>query len=110
VAVSGEADGQPLPAESVTAAQRVARGGVTTVTIGGQVFRTTRYTVDPATAPEAIGYVMTDGLTEGKTQLRVYEQGGGTVTFCFAAPDQARPTDFKGGRGRVVSVWKRTAR
>jgi uncharacterized protein (TIGR03067 family) len=107
--VSGEADGQPLPAESVKTAKRVAKDGATTVTIGGQVFMRAKYTVDPTKTPKAIDYVMTEGLTKGKTQLGVYELNGETVKFCFAAPGQARPADFNGGAGRVVSVWKLAA-
>jgi uncharacterized protein (TIGR03067 family) len=108
--VSGEADGQPLPAEYVKNAKRVAKDGVTTVTIGGQVFMRAKYTVDPTTTPKSIDYAMTEGLTTGKTQLGVYELDGDTVKFCFAAPGQARPADFKGESGRVVSVWKRAAK
>jgi uncharacterized protein (TIGR03067 family) len=108
--VFGETDGQPLPAESVKAAKRVAKDGETTVTIGGRVFMRAKYTVDPTTTPKAIDYAMTEGLTKGKTQLGVYELDGDTVKFCFVAPGQARPADFKGGSGRVVSVWKGAAK
>jgi uncharacterized protein (TIGR03067 family) len=81
-----------------------------TVTIGGQVSMRAKYTIDPAKQPKAIDYATTAGLTQGKTQFGVYEQDGDTVKFCFAAPSQARPADFKGGSGRAVSVWKRTAK
>jgi uncharacterized protein (TIGR03067 family) len=108
--VSGEADGQPLPAELVQAARRVAKDGETTVTIGGRLFMRARFTVDPAKAPKAIDYTMTDGPTKGKTQLGIYELDGDTVKFCFAAPGADRPADFKGGSGRALSVWKRTAK
>ncbi len=105
--VSGEADGQPLPAEMVKTAKRVARDGVTAVTINGQVFMKAKYTADPSKSPKAIDYAMTEGFTKGKTQLGVYELDGDTIKFCFAAPGQPRPTDFTGGAGRTVSIWKR---
>jgi len=108
--VSGEADGQPLPADMVKTAKRVAKDGETTVTIGGQLFMKAKFTVDPAKKPKSIDYTMTDGLTKGKTQLGIYELDGDTVKFCFASPGMDRPTDFKGGAGRSVSVWKRNAK
>jgi uncharacterized protein (TIGR03067 family) len=108
--VSGEADGQPLPAEMVRTARRVAKDGETTVTIGGRLFMKARFTVDPAKTPKAIDYTMTDGPTKGKIQLGIYELDGDTVRFCFAAPGMDRPADFKGGSGRALSVWKRNAK
>jgi uncharacterized protein (TIGR03067 family) len=105
--VSGEADGQPLPADYVKNAKRVAKDGETTVTFNGQVFMRAKFTVDASKTPKTIDYAMTEGFTKGKTQLGVYELDGDTVKFCFASPGQERPTDLKGGSGRTVSVWKR---
>ena len=108
--VSGEIDRQPLPAEYVQGAKRVARNGETAVTIGGRLFMKARYTVDLGKSPKAIDYAMTDGPTKGKTQLGIYELDGDTVKFCFAAPGKERPKDFTtaAGSGRTLSVWKRT--
>ena len=108
--VSGEIDRQPLPAEYVKNATRVAKGGETTVMIGGRLFLKARYTIDPAKKPKTIDYAMTGGPTKGKTQLGIYELDGDTVKFCFAAPGKDRPGDFttKEGSGRTLSVWKRT--
>ncbi len=107
--VSGEIDGQPLPAEYVKGARRVARDGETTVMIGGRLFMKARYTVDPGKNPKAIDYVMTGGPTKGKTQLGIYELDGDKVKFCFAAPGKERPKEFTTGEGsgRTLSVWKR---
>ena len=107
--VSGEIDRQPLPAEYVKGARRIARGGETTVLIGGRLFMKARYTVDPGKNPRTIDYVMTGGPTRGKTQLGIYELDGDTVKFCFASPGKERPQDFttKEGSGRTLSVWKR---
>ncbi len=107
--VSGEIDEQPLPAEYVKGAKRVARAGETTVTIGGRLFMKARYTIDPGKSPKTIDYVMTGGPTKGKTQLGIYELDGDKVKFCFAAPGKERPKEFttKEGSGRTLSVWKR---
>ena len=110
--VSGEIDRQPLPAEYVKGAKRTARDGETTVMIGGRLFMKARYTVDSGKSPKAIDYAMTDGPTKGKTQLGIYELDGDTVKFCFAAPGKERPKEFTtaAGRGRTLSVWKRTGK
>jgi uncharacterized protein (TIGR03067 family) len=107
--VSGEADGQPLPAESVKGWKRVARGGVTTVTVDGRVLFKATFTVDPASKPRAINYAMTEGPTKGQTHLGIYKLDGDTVEFCVAAPGTARPTEFTAPAGsqRILSVWKR---
>jgi uncharacterized protein (TIGR03067 family) len=107
--VSGEIDGQPLPAEYVKGAKRVAREDETTVMIGGRLFLKARYTIDPSKKPKTIDYAMTGGPTKGKTQLGIYELDADTVKFCFAAPGKDRPGEFttKAGSGRTLSVWKR---
>jgi uncharacterized protein (TIGR03067 family) len=110
--VSGEIDGQAMPAEFAKTAKRVAKGGETTVTINGQLFMKAKFTIDPAKTPKAIDYTFTGGPTAGKTQYGIYELDGDTVKFCFASPGQDRPAEFttKPGSGRTLSVWKRTAK
>ena len=90
----GEADGQAMPKEMVTTAKRVAKDGETAITIGGQPFFKAKYTIDPTKKPKAIDYIMTEGVTKGKTQLGIYELSGDTIKFCFAAPGKDRPTEF----------------
>ncbi len=107
--VSGEADGFVMPAEAVRGGKRVAKDGVTTVTMGGQLYFKAKFTIDPAKKPKTIDYAMTEGPTKGQTHLGIYELDGDTVKFCFAAPGKERPTDFtaKTGSARTLSVWKR---
>jgi uncharacterized protein (TIGR03067 family) len=107
--VSGEADGQAMPKELVKTGKRVAQDGETTILIGGQVYFKAKFSIDPAKKPKAIDYVMTEGLTKGKTHLGIYELDGDTVKFCFAAPGKERPTEFtaKEGSQRTLSVWTR---
>jgi len=107
--VSGEIDKQPMPEALLKGSKRVAKGDETTVTIGGMLFMKAKFTVDPSKKPKTIDYMMTEGLTKGKTQLGIYELDGDMVKFCFAKPGQDRPTEFvtKEGSGRTLSVWKR---
>jgi uncharacterized protein (TIGR03067 family) len=109
VMVSGEIDTQSLPAEMVKGAKRVAKDGVTTVTINGQMFMQAKFTVDSSVKPKTIDYDVTDGPTKGKKQLGIYELDGDTVKFCFASPGKDRPSEFttSAGSGRTLSVWKR---
>jgi uncharacterized protein (TIGR03067 family) len=107
--VSGEANGLSMPKETVESGKRVAKDGVTTITISGQIYLKAKFSIDPTKKPRAIDYTMTEGPTKGKTHLGIYELDGDTVKFCFAAPGKDRPTDFtaKEGSERTLSVWKR---
>ncbi len=107
--VSGAADGQSVPSQMVKQMKRVCKGDEATTTMAGAVFIKAKITIDPSQKPKAIDYQMTDGLTEGKTQLGIYELDGDTFKACFAKPGAERPTDFtsKAGDGRTLSVWKR---
>jgi uncharacterized protein (TIGR03067 family) len=107
--VSGEANGQALPADAVKAMKRVAKDGVTTITHGEQMYFKAKYTIDPTKKPKTIDYTMTEGPTKGKTQFGIYEIDGDTIKFCFAAPGVERPTEFKApsNSNRTLSVWKR---
>lgn len=109
VMVSGERDGQALPEEYVKTATRVARDGVSTVTIAGMVVMKSKYTIDPTKKPKAIDFEATEGEAAGKKIQAIYELDGDTLKFCLSASDRDRPTDFtaKDGSGRTLSVWKR---
>lgn len=110
--VSGEANGLSMPKETVKSGKRVAKNGETTIIIGGQVYFTAKFNIDPTKNPKTIDYMMTEGPTKGKTHLGIYEIDGDQVKFCFAAPGTARPTEFtaKEGSQRTMSVWKRNAK
>ena len=109
VMVSGERDGQSLPEDYVKTAARVAKDGVSTVTIGGMVVMKSKYTIDPSKKPKAIDFEALEGEAKGDKLHGIYELDGDTVRFCLAPADKARPTEFsaKEGSGRTMSVWKR---
>jgi uncharacterized protein (TIGR03067 family) len=104
---SGERDGQPIPDDLRKGFKRVVKDDVTTITASGQTVMKARFTVDPAKKPKAIDYTLLDGPNKDKKVLGIYELDGDTVKFCFAAPDQERPKEFKGDAGRTFSAWKR---
>jgi uncharacterized protein (TIGR03067 family) len=107
--LSGEANGQSMPKETVKSGKRFAKDGETTITIGGQIYFKAKFSIDPTKKPKTIDYIMTEGPTKGKTHLGIYELDGVTVKFCFAAPGKDRPTEFtaKAGSQSTLSVWKR---
>ena len=107
--VSGERNGEAIPEEYIKTGKRVSKDGETTVTFGDMLLMKAKFTVDPSKKLKEIDYKVTGGANEGKTVLGIYEIDGDTIKFCFAAPDEKRPTDFtsKEGSNRVLSVWKK---
>ena len=107
--VSAERNGEAVPEEQAKTAKRVSKAGETTVSFGEMVFMKAKFSVDPSKKPKAIDYEFTEGQNAGKKALGIYEIDGDTVKFCFAGPDQERPTDFtaKADSNRVLSVWKK---
>jgi len=109
IMVSGERDGRAVPGEYLKSGKRAFKNGEVTVTFGDMLLMKAKVTVDPGKKPKTIDYDVTDGFFKGKKQLGIYELDGDAVKFCFANPDQERPTDFttKEGSGRTLSLWKR---
>jgi uncharacterized protein (TIGR03067 family) len=105
--VSGSADGQPMPDEMAKQMKRVCKGDELTVFMAGNTFFKAKLTLDATKTPRTIDYAMTEGVTKGKKQPGIYELNGDTLKSCFAKPGADRPTDFKPGEGRTVSIWKR---
>ena len=105
--VSGSADGQPMPDQMAKQMKRVCNGDELTVTMAGQTYLKAKITLDASKSPKTIDYEMTDGLSKDSKQLGIYEVEGDTFKSCFNKPGAERPSDFKPGEGRTVSVWKR---
>jgi uncharacterized protein (TIGR03067 family) len=107
--VSGSIGDQAMPDAMLKSMKREVKGDELTVTMNGQVYFKATIALDPAKTPHTIDYVMTEGVTKGKTQLGIYEWEDGNLRFSFASPGKDRPSDFtsKPDDGRTVSVWKR---
>ena len=106
--LSGLRDGQALPEAYIQTGKRVARGGKTAVSFGGQLFLQANYRIDADQEPKAIDYVLAAGPNKGKLQHGIYELGAGMLTLCFSPPGHERPKSFttSPGDGRTVSVWR----
>src|SRR3954449_7685602 len=104
VMTSGERDGQVIPEEYLMKGRRAFKDGEVTVTLGDMLLMKAKVMLDPGKTPKTIDYDVTDGFFKGKKQLGIYEIDGDAVKFCFANPDQDRPTDFtaKAGSGRPL--------
>jgi len=109
VMVSGSRDGQMLATNVVANSRRIARGNEMTVTINGQMLMQATFTINPSKTPKAIDYDMKHGPHMGQTELGIYEIDGDTIKFCFAIPDQPRPTNFTTTMGDklTASTWKK---
>lgn len=112
VMVTGLADGQMMPPAMINSMKRVAEGGVTTVTMAGQLYMKANFSINASATPKTIDYDMTGGFTAGRKQLGIYRTSGDTVWFCFGYPGNARPTAFESRPGTNVtcSTWKREKR
>jgi uncharacterized protein (TIGR03067 family) len=108
--LSGRQNGADLPDASVKSAKRVCKDDTTTVTIGGALLMTAKFTLDATRDPKTIDYDVTAGTNAGKKQLGIYRIDGQTVSFCFAPPAQPRPDGFvsNAGDNRTLSSWAKT--
>jgi uncharacterized protein (TIGR03067 family) len=106
---SGTADGFDIPDAMLRNSKRVCKGDELTAIVGGQLVMKAKITVDPSKKPKTIDYDVIEGPTKGSKHLGIYEVDGDAFKSCFAAPGEARPTDFtsKAGDKRTLTVWRR---
>lgn len=100
--VSGSADGQAIPNETLPSAKRVCKGNESTVTFGPQLIIQAMFTVDPTKNPKKIHYQVTDGPTKGKKHLGIYAFGGDTVKNASLLPITSAPLISTASPANVV--------
>ncbi len=100
--------GQPLAAQYLAMAKRVATGSEITVTVADQVQLHVTFTVDPTTTPRSMDYTPFGASAKAKKMLGIYALEGDLLTTLFMPAGQPRPITFAStlGDGRL-SVWKR---
>lgn len=102
--VSGSMDGHPMDPRLVKTGRRVSKGNRLTVLFGGQPYMKASIALNPA--KRSIDYA----LNTGGTQQGIYKLEGTALELCMAAAGRERPSDFKPGLGRTITVWKRIGR
>ncbi len=101
-------DGQELPAMMLPSGRRTARQNQVEIAFGGQVMIRALVRLHEGTDPLQIDYYNLHGPAKGQLQHGILEWHGDEVTFCMAAPGDARPTDFAcaPGSARTLSRWR----
>jgi uncharacterized protein (TIGR03067 family) len=106
--VSGEMDGEPLPAEEVKTARLFIDGDKHVVEVGDMKLVGT-HKLDQAATPKQIDALDSSGPTKGRN-FGIYEfTPNGDFRVAFSPTGEARPTDFvsEPGSGIFVHVWRR---
>jgi uncharacterized protein (TIGR03067 family) len=65
------------------------------------------FTIDPTRSPKAIDSVPSEGDEAGKTRYGIYDIKDESLKICIATEGGERPTDFEGGKGKILLVYKR---
>jgi len=107
--VSGEMQGQPLPAEEIK-----EMNGQLTIKGNNVTWKSSKdedtgtITLDPAKKPKHID-ITAKNLGNGKTVKGIYELNGDEFKVCMDPDSSERPSDFKTkeGSGAMVLVFKR---
>src|SRR4051812_48736561 len=64
--VSGEREGDALPAAYISAGKRVVHGEDLTVTFGDELFMKAKISIDESKTPKTIDYAVSAGANDGK--------------------------------------------
>jgi uncharacterized protein (TIGR03067 family) len=101
--VSFEANGEKVPEDVAKKMKLTVKDKDWTLERGDQTNKGT-ITLDPSKKPKAFD-AMLEG--SGETVHGIYEFKGDTLTMCWSAPDNERPTAFKGDDGKTLVVYKK---
>jgi uncharacterized protein (TIGR03067 family) len=107
--VGGVFNGAPMAADMVRWCKRVTHGGLTTVLAGSNIMLEARFTLDRATRPWSIDYVIERGADKGKAQHGIAAVDGAVLRVCMSPPGSARPAVFESRAGdkRAFTTWRR---
>jgi uncharacterized protein (TIGR03067 family) len=112
VMVTGEKDGEKIPAEHVKKSKLTWKDKECLVVTPHQSKETIKgtTTLDPSKQPKEMDWVRSAGPDAGKTMHAIYEfVGDDQYRICFAPAGKDRPKEFstKPGTGHTLHVWKR---
>jgi uncharacterized protein (TIGR03067 family) len=102
-------DGQAMPKQMLGMGSRNAIGNEVKVIWGGHVAIHALIRIDEQSDPKNVEYYDLTDACRGAIRLGIMQWIGEEACFCFAEPDQPRPTDFtcEPGSGRILSQWRR---
>jgi uncharacterized protein (TIGR03067 family) len=103
-----ERDGKPSSADELKKMKVVQKVAEWTFFLGEDATKG-RDVVMPDKTPKAIDSTYTDGRDKGKTVKGIYKIDGKTITYCWAASEKDRPTEFatKADDGSTLMVLER---
>lgn len=109
VLVSMEVDGMKIPDDDAMALFRSVKGDQYTVSRYRKAAGKGTIKLDATKKPRAIDAFPIRADGKGKAVLGIYEFDGDKLKLCFAAPGNARPTEFsaKEDSGHTLTVWQR---
>ena len=103
--VSGESNGEVMPAEMVKTIKAVLKGDKLSIHFGDKMVFEGTMTVDPTKKPKTMDTVMTADKTKG---VAIYELDGDSFKICVGNKGE-RPKEFTGKKdsGCSLYVYKR---
>lgn len=107
--VSGEQRGEKTPQDIVSESLLTIKDGDLAHTVVGVITLKGPFVIDVTKNPKSIDVNDSDGPTNGKKLLGIYELSGDELKLCFSLPDKERPVDFEASAysGNFSTVWKR---
>lgn len=103
-------DGRETPAAQVKNRVMTFDAEKCVVRNGNKVIWEATYTIDPTTEPKSLDLTTPSaGPDKGKSRLAVYKLDGDSLTICFGAYRDVRPTDFtcKPVSNRLLITYQR---
>jgi uncharacterized protein (TIGR03067 family) len=109
VATSSIYDDQSAPEAIVRSIKRTVTEDHVVWERNGKRFAGTKIELDPSRNPKTIDLIPDGGPKRGERLLGIYKLEGDILTICVAGSGQARPEEFKAGKGsgRTLQTFQR---